>query len=146
MDGASTYDVRVYRIEIYRGARVTTYNVRWNTGSRLWKQPFRNAAQADSYRSSLLTAARKGEAFSIETGRPVSWNRTEPSTTWYDLALAYCAAKWPYASPNYRGSIAEALIDATEVMLTSQSPWPDGAMRNALRSWAFSDRMRGQAE
>ena len=146
MDEASTYDVRIYRTEVYKGARVMTYNVRWKTGSKLWKQPFRNAAQADSYRSSLLTAARKGEVFSTETGRPVSWQRDESPTTWYDLALSYAAAKWPYASPNYRRPIAEALIDATEVMFTSPSPWPADDIRHALRSWAFSDRMRGQAD
>jgi hypothetical protein len=53
------------------------YKVRWKTAHRLWKEGFRNAALADSFRSSLLTAARKGEAFSLTTGRPVSWERTE---------------------------------------------------------------------
>ena len=100
MDNASTYDVRVYRTEVYKGSRVVTYKVRWKTGPRLWKQPFRNAAQADSYRSSLLAAARNGEAFSIATGRPISWQREESSLTWYDLVLDYSAAKWPYVSPH----------------------------------------------
>ena len=29
----TTYDVRVYRTEVYKGAKVTTYRVRWKTGS-----------------------------------------------------------------------------------------------------------------
>jgi len=71
-----TYSVRIYKTEVYRGSEVTTYWVRWKVDSQLRREPFRNAAQADSFRSSLLTAARNGEAFSIETGQPVSWKRT----------------------------------------------------------------------
>ena len=56
----TTYNVRVYRTEVYKGARVTTYKVRWKIDRRLWKEGFRNAALADSFRSTLLTAARKG--------------------------------------------------------------------------------------
>jgi hypothetical protein len=147
MDDGTTYDVRVYRTEVYKGAKVTTYKVRWKSGHRLWKEGLRTAAQADSFRSSLLTAARKGEAFSISTGRPVSWQRTESTLTWYGLVLDYAAAKWPYAAPNHRKSIAEALTDATEAMLTSdEPPYPAEDIRRALRTWAFSDRLRGATE
>jgi hypothetical protein len=139
--------VRVYRTEVYKGATVTTYKVRWKTDRRLWKKGFRNAALADSFRSSLLTAARKGEAFSLSTGRPMSWKRNESTVTWYALTLDYTAAKWPYAAPNHRKSIAEALTDATEAMLTSDDPpYRVEEIRRALRTWAFSDRLRGVAE
>jgi hypothetical protein len=43
MHDATTYDVRVYKTEMYKGAMVTTYKVRWKTGRRLWKEGFRNA-------------------------------------------------------------------------------------------------------
>jgi hypothetical protein len=147
MGDGTTYDVRVYKPEVYKGAQVTTYKVRWKTDRRLWKEGFRSAALADSFRSSLLTAARKGEAFSLTTARPVSWQRTESTLTWYDLTLDYAAAKWPYAAPNHRKSIAEALTDATEAMLVSDySPYPADEIRRALRTWAFSDRLRGATE
>ncbi len=121
MGDDSTYNIRVYRTEVYKGARVTTYRVRWRAGHRLWREGFRNEALADSFRSSLLTEARKGEAFSLTTGRPVSWQRDESTLTWYALTFDYTAAKWPYAAPNHRKSIAEALTDATEVMLASDA-------------------------
>lgn len=147
MDDGTTYDVRVYRTEVYKGARVTTYKVRWKTGHRLWEEGFRNAALADSFRSSLLTAARKGEAFSLCTGLPRSWKDNESTLTWYALTLDYTAAKWPYAAPNHRKSIAEALTDATEAMLTrDEPPYPAADIRRALRTWAFSDRLRGATE
>ena len=144
-----TYDVRVYKTEVYKGKKVTTYKVRWKTGPKPRKESFRNAAQADSFRSSLMIAAKKGEAFSITTGHPVSWERDEPkepSVSWYTLTLDYTAAKWPYASPNHRRSIAEALIDATEVMFSAGSPYPRAEVRRALSLWAFSARLRGETD
>jgi hypothetical protein len=147
MEDGMTYDVRVYRTEVYKGVKVTTYRVRWKTGHRLWREGFRNAALADSFRSSLLTAARKGEASSLSTGRPVSWERKESAATWYALTLDYIAAKWPYAAPNHRKSIAEALTDATEAILVNEKPpYPVEDIRQALRTWAYSDRLRGATE
>lgn len=147
MDG-TTYSVRMYKSEIYKGTEVTTYWVRWKVSGKTWKEPFRNAAQADSFRSSLLAAARNGEAFGITTGRPVSWERDQPSMSWYALTLAYTAAKWPYVSPNHRRGIAEALTDATEVMLAGDDdgPYKRDEIRRALRAWAYSDRLRGERE
>jgi integrase len=146
-DGDTTFDVRVYRTEIYRGTRVTTYKVRWKTDGRLWKQPFRTAAQADSFRSSLLTAARRGAAFSLSTGRPASWKQSEPTITWYELTLRYTSIKWPHAAPTQRRSIAETLTDATEAMITTaEMPWPRADIRSALRNWAFSERMQSTAQ
>lgn len=146
MNGATTYDVRIYRTEVYKGAKVTTHTVRWRTGDRTWRSAYRNAAQADSFRSMLMTAARKGEAFSLATGRPMTWQRTETLVTWYAFTLDYTAAKWPYASPNHRRGIAEALTDATEAMLSvSDPPYPRASIRRALRAWGYSNRLRGQA-
>ena len=33
MEEDTTYDVRVYRTEMYKGARVTTHRVRWKVGT-----------------------------------------------------------------------------------------------------------------
>lgn len=70
-----TYNVRVYAIEIRKNAtgKVTSYRVAWQTTTKTWKRSFKNAAQADTFRGSLLTAPRSGEAFSTLTGEPVSW-------------------------------------------------------------------------
>jgi site-specific recombinase XerD len=77
----------------------------------------------------------------------VSWSRDESALTWYDLTFDYAAAKWPYAAPNHRKSIAEALTDATEAMLaTDEPPYPFEHIRRALRTWALSDRLRGATE
>lgn len=38
------------------------------------------------FRAGLLTAARKSEAFSLSAGKPVSWQRDQPSMTWHNFA------------------------------------------------------------
>lgn len=140
-----TYDVRIYKTDVYRGKKVRTYKVRWRAGGKTWKESFRNAAQADAFRSELVTAARRGEAFSITTGRPVSWQKQETDLSWYAFTLAYVDAKWPYASPNHRRGIAEALTDATEALYTTEIGAPSReACRAALR-WAYSTRIRDDA-
>jgi integrase len=147
-----SYNVRIYKTEIYKGVNVTTYYVRWRVvgAPKPFREPFRHSGQAESFRSKLLSAAKDGKAFSITTGRPMEWERdkepAEKPITWYTLTLDYSAAKWKYASPNQRRSIAEALTDATEVLFTAEAPWPRAEIRRALAIWAYSARLRGQAE
>jgi hypothetical protein len=148
---AITYDVRVYATDVYKGAKVTTYWVRWKCGPEKFKEPFRHSGQADSFRSKLNSAAKDGKAFSTETGRPVEWERHKskepgpPPVTWYSLTLDYAKAKWKFASPNQRRSIAEALTDATEVLFAAESPYPRSEVRRALATWAYSARLRGES-
>ena len=52
--------------------------------------------------------------------------------------------KWPYVSPNQRRSVTETLTDATEAMLiTDDRSYELEEIRRALRTWAFSARLRG---
>src|SRR5499427_3480714 len=143
MSDGTTYDARVYRTEVYKGKAVTTYHVRWKVGGRLWKEGFRTAAQADSFRSALLTVARKGEAFSMTTGRPAAWERRKAATTWYEFACAYVDMKWKQASAKYRKDIARALTAATPAVLAEVRGRPDDAsIRRALVRWGFNTKQR----
>ncbi|HEX4661826.1 MAG TPA: tyrosine-type recombinase/integrase [Streptosporangiaceae bacterium] len=145
MDDGTTFDARVYQTEIYKGSEVTTYKVRWKVGSRLWKEGFRTVAQADSFRSALLTAARRGEAFSLATGRPVVWERAKLETSWYEFACAYADLKWKQASAKYRKDIARALTAATPGMLAETRGRPDdGSIRRALIRWGFNTKQRSE--
>jgi hypothetical protein len=142
----TTYDVRVYKTEVYRGTRTTSHTVRWKTGQRLWRRTFRNAAQADVFRAELLAAARKGEAFNVDTGEPVSWQRDEPGMTWYEFACAYVDMKWKAASAKYRRAIAQALTAATPPMLAAGSSVLAGPeLRSALVNWGFNTKQRAMA-
>ena len=146
MDSGTTYDVRVYRTEVSKGSRVTTYKVRWKVSSRFWKEGFRIAAQADSFRSSLLIATRKGEAFSVITGRPTSWERSKTAVSWYEFACRYIDMKWKLASAKYRKDIARAQIAVSPALLSEARGRPDdAAVRRALLRFGFNTKQRTDA-
>jgi integrase len=143
MNDGTTYDVRIYRTEVYQGVKVTTYRVRWKAGNREWRQGFRTAAQADSFRSALLTAARRGEAFSLASGRPTAWEREKAGKTWYEFACTYVDMKWKQASAKYRKDIARALTAAMPAMLPVAQGRPDDPIiRRALVRWGFNTKQR----
>ncbi|NRQ32995.1 tyrosine-type recombinase/integrase [Nonomuraea sp. NN258] len=142
-----TYDVRVYKTEVYRGKTTTTYYVRWKVGGKPWRKPFRNAAQADTYRGELQSVARRGEAFSRSTGEPVSWSRTQRADmSWYDLVCKFVDMKWKAAAPKYRQDIARALTAATPAMYSTTRGKPeDRALRTAMHRWACNSKQRDEA-
>jgi hypothetical protein len=48
-----TYKVSVYdKLDVYKGKKLTTYYVRWRVGQAEFKQPFRHASQAKTFRAS----------------------------------------------------------------------------------------------
>ncbi|MBO0802380.1 MAG: integrase [Nocardiopsaceae bacterium] len=142
-----TYDVRIYATDVYKGKKVTTYWVRWSVGGERWKEPFRNSTQAESFRSALVAASRKGEAFRTDTGRPVSWQRTANEMSWYDFACKFVDVKWNSSSAIHRRDIGRALIAATFAMIPEGKPGrpEDAEIRRALRKWGFSKTLREDA-
>ncbi len=90
----------------------------------------------------LVSAARAGEAFDTETGRPVSMQRQERATSsWYAHACAFADMKWPHVAATTRRTHAEALTALTVGLLTSVNNRPDGKLlRLALGRWAFTSR------
>lgn len=140
-----TYDVRIHKVEVYRGKKVTTYTVRWKTGPKPWKEPFRNKTQADGFEGEIRTAARKGEAFDITTGRPVSWGRAKKDMPWYDFCVAFVDMKWKGTSGKHRANTAWALVTVMPAMLTTDKGKPaDKKIRTALRRWAFNTKNRSE--
>jgi len=114
-----SYDVRVWTTETVPGTRGNSFKVRWIVAGRRWKRSFRSAALADSFRSELVTATRKGEAFDTETGRPVVAQVAQP-TSWYEFACSYVDMKWPDAAGKSRAGIAETLATVTPVLLSER--------------------------
>src|SRR5262249_41750748 len=126
-------------------SEVITYKVRWKVGGRLWKEGFCIAAQADSFRSALLTAARRGEAFSLTTGRPTAWEREKAATNWYEFACTYVDTKWKQVFAKYCKDIAWVLTAATPAMLAEARGRPDDAnIRRALVRWGFNTKQRSE--
>lgn len=140
----TSYDVKVWKIETYRGARTISYRVRWTVAGHRRGESFLTMPLADAFRSDLVRAARQGEAFVVETGRPVSMDRAERKVNWVVFARQYVAMKWLALAPNSRRNTARALTNATLAMVTGDRGRPDDAeLRKALTAWAFNLRTSG---
>jgi integrase len=150
-DRPVSYDVRVWKIERYKGAKGDTYRVRWTVGGHRHGDQFKKSGQADSFRSKLLSYASDGVAFDLETGLPVPMlqerqaARTTPS--WYDHAVEYATRQWLNVSAKQRASIADTLATVTLALTSSDEGRPDPAtVRRVLSSWAFNVNARKQTK
>lgn len=150
-----SYKVAIWKTEIYEGERATTHTVRWRVGTKRHREPHRSARQAEAFRSQLVQAQSRGEAFSVSRGRPVSSLRAaaekeikkRQEVTWYDFAVSYVDHKWPDTSAKHRGNIAFALMMATTALFTTDRGMPDPALlRGALKRWAFSKTNRAKRQ
>jgi integrase len=141
-----TYDVRIYTTEVVHGKRSNRHRVRWKVDDKVWRRYFHTAAQAESFRSELQIAARKGEAFSLASGEPVSWARSkQPKISWYDFVCQYVDMKWRSASAKYRRDIARAMVAATPPLIVGRPPATDLELRSAMNNWGFNTKRRADA-
>jgi integrase len=147
-----SYDVRVWKIERYSGAKGDTYRVRWTVNGERYGDQFKKRPQADSFRSKLLTYASDGVAFDVETGLPVPMLQEQrqaqlATPTWYEHAVEYAARQWPDVSAKQRASIADTLATVSLVLIRSYEGKPDPAtVRGVLSSWAFNVNARSQTK
>jgi len=117
------------------------YRLRWTVAGAVKSTTYTTRALADSRRAELLSATRRGEAFDVATGLPVSQLPDERGTTWWEWVLAYVDLKWPALAPNSRRSTAEALSCATLALLPrskSNARPTDAVLGSAMRQWAFN--------
>ena len=88
------HDFHPWTIQNRKG-RKTPFRVRWTVAGRQFGRSFVTMALAESFRASLITAARKGEGFDTESGLPESMERTRRDITFYQHAAEFAAAAWP---------------------------------------------------
>jgi hypothetical protein len=122
---ALTYDVRIWKTSVYEGRRRKTYKVRWVVASKSHNRSFKTSALAESLRSALMAAARKGEAFDTESGNPVSMQRKSRDMSWYELACTFVDMQWPRVAATTRRTHAEAMTAVTTAMFTTDRGKPD---------------------
>ncbi|MFD3353252.1 tyrosine-type recombinase/integrase [Streptomyces fradiae] len=142
----TTYDVKVYKILPYKGARKNTYTVRWVVAGKRWREPFDTVALAEGFRSELIRATGRGEAFVVATGLPVSHRSKAAAMSWYGFAVEYVDARWHQLGGNSRKSVAKTLTATTVALLRAKpTRFTPAAVRTALREWAFNTSRRPDA-
>lgn len=148
----TSFDVRVWSVKkITNKSRNTTHQVRWKVGPKSHSRNYATARLADSRRAELLAVAKRGEAFDIETGLPVSELRTavpEPEATsrrtWLEHARDFADAKWDEGlAPGTRRALADALATVTPALLLDDPPDAIASLvREALFGWTFQSGRR----
>ncbi|MGW5096269.1 tyrosine-type recombinase/integrase [Streptomyces nodosus] len=142
-----TFDVRIYNIERRTRANGYTYKVVWKVGTKKHSKTYSTKALADARRSDLLTAVKRGEPFSAETGMPISYSSKAADTNWYDFAVEFVDKTWPRFSANQRKNVAKAMTPATIALLrTPPKQFDPVKVRTALREWAFNSKRRTNPE
>jgi integrase len=142
----TSFDFRPWKIETRKG-RKTPYRVRWIVAGRQFSDSFLTMALAESFRASLITAARKGEGFDTDSGLPESMERKRRDISFYQHAAEFTAAAWPAAAAKTRVSIIESLIQVVPVVVRDLPGTPDrDTLRRALRKNLNPGQHAGQPD
>lgn len=135
-------DVRVWKVSKI-SSKTAPYQLRWVVAGKVCHATFTTSALAESRRSELWQAMRKGEAFDVETGLPESELRattakanTRPDPSWWDFSREYMAVRWRTAAAKTREGLADSLASAALGMLGDKPGAPAlEDVRRAVR-WA----------
>ena len=143
----STFDVRVHNVLINKLSKGRSYTVRWVVAGESFRDTFATRGLADSFRSKLVIAQRKGVAFDEACGLPEPMARALKTRSWYKHAVDYVDVKWPRASAKHRKGIAETLATVTPALLSTDRGVPsDKMLRKALYGWSFNKGRRDAGE
>jgi len=132
-------DVRFWDVRRNKSSKTVSYEIRWIVGGISKSRTRRTKALAESFLSDLRQAAKRGEAFDVETGLPTSMLPREVPVTWYELARTYIKAKWPSAAGETRKSTLDALVTVTPVLVSTTRGAPDATLlRRALLHYGLN--------
>ncbi|GAA1990322.1 tyrosine-type recombinase/integrase [Catenulispora subtropica] len=139
-----SHDVRVWGIRTNKRKTKTSYTLRWSVRGKDFPQTFAVKALAESRRSELTAAQRRGEAFDDETGLPESEMRHRlTSVSFYVNAMEFMDMKWPALEPGSRRTLANALATVTLALVDDHDAAPDYRVGfRALAGWAFNKTAR----
>jgi len=122
----TSFDVQFWQIETRKDRKP---RVRWIVAGNKFGESFATKGLAEAYRAKLITAARNGEAFSTDTGLPMSMERKLRNITFYQHALEFSAATWPAAAARTRSTITENLAFAIPLLTKDLPGAPDPEIR-----------------
>jgi integrase len=112
---------------------------------------FATSALADSRRSELWQAMRRGEAFDVESGLPESEVRAaveaadaQPPLRWFEFCRKYLAGRWRTSAAKTRESMADGLAAVALAMVQRGEGVPeDTDLRLAFR-WGIVPASAGE--
>ncbi|MEU4724754.1 tyrosine-type recombinase/integrase [Nonomuraea dietziae] len=135
----TTYDVKFWEIQRRTDRKTSAFLVRWTVARKPKSKTFRTKGLADSFLSDLRQAAKRGEAFDLATGLPLSMLEPEPAgPTFLELAQSYVMRRWRTSAARTRETDAYALLTLVPALVADLPGRPDAEdVRQALRSHAL---------
>ncbi|WP_460069519.1 tyrosine-type recombinase/integrase [Streptomyces sp. YKOK-I1] len=136
-------DIRLWKVtKVDRKAR--PYQLRWVVGGKVSSATFATSALAESRRSELRQAMRRGEAFEISSGQPESEVRAaaeaaeaaaaQETLRWFEFCRKYVAGRWRTSAAKTREGMADGLAAVSLAMVKrGDGIPPDEQLRLAFR-------------
>jgi hypothetical protein len=139
----TTYDVKFWTVYRNKSSKTPSYVARWQVGGRRKTKTYRTKALAENFLSDLRQAAKRGEAFDVETCLPESMTKAKNAATWFAFVQAYTVSKWPYLAAKSRDSMTDALATVTPALIKDEPGRPDAeTLRKVLRRYALLPEYR----
>ncbi len=117
-------------------SKIRPYMVRWVVAGGVFTLKFATFALADGFRSDLMQAMGRGEAFDIATGLSDSVLQIKAARSWFDFCKAYVIVRWNGAAAKTRDSIADSLATATIAMVEDGRDRPGNRDLRRAFLWA----------
>jgi integrase len=112
------------------------YMLRWVVAGRVVVKTFATYTLADSFRSELIGAMNRAEAFDIATGLPTSMLPAKVSLTWLDFCIAYIAARWKAVAAKTRDAMTDSLATAALALVDDDVEQPERRELRRAFIWA----------
>ncbi|MCD9144350.1 tyrosine-type recombinase/integrase [Streptomyces albireticuli] len=147
---ALSADVRVWKISKVKSKKAP-YQLRWTVAGKVKSCSFTTVALAESRRSELWQAMRRGEGFDVDTGLPESELRAavakanaKPDPNWWEFSREYMGVRWRSTAAKTREGLADSLATVAIAMAGegAKAPEPE-EVRLAVR-WAVVPAHRGE--
>ncbi|MEU2868620.1 site-specific integrase [Streptomyces olivoreticuli] len=146
-------DVRLWNVTKAQ-SKTRPYQLRWKVGGKVKSATFATTALAQSRKSELWLAMKRGEAFRIQDGLPESEVRAaeeaavetqaESTPNWWEFSREYLATRWRAAAAKTREGLADSLATAALAMMGEAPNAPDLAeVRLAVR-WVVVPAHKGE--
>ncbi|MFF3614646.1 tyrosine-type recombinase/integrase [Streptomyces sp. NPDC002580] len=143
-------DIRLWKVT-KTGRKSRPYRLRWVVAGQVHGNTFATSALADSRRSELWQAMRRGEAFHKESGLPESEVRATAEAAeakaplrWFEFCRNYIAGRWRTSAAKSRESMADGLATVALAMVQRGEGSPeDTDLRLAFR-WGIVPANAGE--
>ena len=134
-----TTHVRFWDVRRNKSSRSTApFERRGVVGGMQFSKTRATKALAESFLSELRQAAKRGQAFDISEGLPMSMRRAKHARSWFAFVLAYIDMKWLRAVATTRNSMTDALATVTAALVDDRPGQPEERLlRRALRQYAL---------